>query len=134
MGLASRGGGNEYLPTGAANTQKEQLASAGANDLSQQQFGVEQYSQDVGRKNREQAGAGLQALSGDYNPNAIASGASSATGSAYDMEKQNSMQAYQQFDAIASGIGELGKAASGGVSAGAYAMNAASGIKPPSAG
>lgn len=116
--LAAQGGGNEALPTGASATLKGQLASAGANALSQQQTGITEANYEQGRQNWSNATAGLNALSQDYNPNQVASAASGAGSSAYGEAEQNAMQGYQQFDQIASGIGSLASAASAGATTG----------------
>jgi hypothetical protein len=134
MGLSARGGGNEVLPSGAANTMKEQLASAGSNEMATQESGVERYSQDVGRENWLTAGAGMKQLGQLYDPSAIASGANSATGSAYSMEHQNAMQASQQFSAYAGGVAALGKAATGGMATGFDMANAGAGQMVPVGG
>jgi hypothetical protein len=101
MQQASRGGGNEYLPTGAAAAQKEQLASASANDLGNKQFQVSQYSQDVGRQNWTAANAGLQQLGQQYSPNASMTGATSAGDQAFSDANQIQTMKNQEQGAIA---------------------------------
>ncbi len=107
MGLAARGGGNEFLPNGAANTMKEQLAASGANEMSNQQLQATQANYAQGNKNWQEATGGLQALQGDYGAQALAGSAESSGNAAYSDAHQNAMQASQQFDAYASGFKDI---------------------------
>jgi hypothetical protein len=126
--IAQQGGGNEYLPSGAQNTLKQQMASSAASDLSGEQSKIAQYSQDTGRQLWSQAGAGLNALSGEYGANQLAGEATTAGNSAYGEAQQNAMQGYQQFGAIAGGISELAKSAASFTPVGAAANAAKGGI------
>ena len=116
--LSAQGGGNEFLPSGASAQLKSQLATAGANQMSQEQLGATEANYAQGRTNYNQATAGLQALQGDYNPNALAGETTSATQGAYQDATQNAMQATQQFSAIAGGVSGLMKSAATDATAG----------------
>jgi len=117
-GLAARGGGNEFLPTGSSAALQSQLATSAASELSQEQLGITRANYAQGRQNWQQATAGLNALAGEYNPNALASEASGANKSAFGeatqiQEMQNQMEA-----GIAGGITSLAGAAVGALGGG----------------
>jgi hypothetical protein len=117
--LASRGGGNEVLPTGADAALRGSLASSAASELSQEELGITRANYAQGRQNWSQATAGLDALSGQYNPNAIAGEATGANASAFgEATKVQEMQ-NQKEQAIAGGIASL---AMGAATFGAGAM------------
>lgn len=115
--LAARGGGNEVLPTGSSAALRGQLASSAANELSQEQSAITRANYSQGRSNWSQATAGLNALAGEYNPEAIANSASSATQSAFgDATKVQEMKNQREM-AIAGGITSLASGfLTGGVS------------------
>jgi hypothetical protein len=110
-GLAARGGGNEVLPSGAETQLKAGLASAGANQMSQEQLGITKANYDQGRANFGNATAGLNALAEEYNPNQIASSANNANQSAFgEADKIN--QQNNQWQSDIAGL------ATGGIKAG----------------
>jgi hypothetical protein len=105
--LAVRGGGNEVLPSGAADQLKEELASAGAAQSSalENQITTANYAQ--GRKNWQEAGAGLSALAGEFNPSAYGSLTSGANQAAFsEATKIQDMKNQEQAD-IAGGVASL---------------------------
>lgn len=117
--LAAQGGGNEFLPTGARAALKGNLASAASNELSQEQLGITRANYAQGRQNWSQATAGLNALAGEYDPNAIAGESNSANSSAFgEATKVQEMQ-NEKEQAIAGGITSL---AMGAASFGAGGM------------
>lgn len=105
--LAARGGGNEYLPTGAGAALRGTLASAAANELSQANIGITEANYGQGRQNWREATAGLNALAQEYNPNPAASGAQSGFGSAFGMYDKIQQEKNQKEAAIAGGITSL---------------------------
>lgn len=112
--LAARGGGNEFLPTGARAALKGSLASSAANALSQAQIGITEANYAQGRSNWSQANAGLQALAEAYNPNAIAGQANQGLSSSFNMAHQINQEQNQKWADIAGGITGLASMAAGG--------------------
>jgi hypothetical protein len=113
--LASQGGGNEFLPSGAAGALKSNLATAAANQQSQEQLAVTQANYATGRQNWQQATAGLNALVGEYNPNAIAGQATGATQGAFQDQTKVQDMKNQEVASIVGGITGL---ATGGLMGG----------------
>jgi hypothetical protein len=105
--LAARGGGNEFLPTGARAALKGTLASAAANELTQADIGITEANYGQGRRNWSEATGGLQALAQAYNPNPSASGAQSGFESSFSMYDKIQQQKNQKEAAIAGGITSL---------------------------
>jgi hypothetical protein len=105
--LAARGGGNEFLPTGAEASMKGSLASAAANQLSNEQLGITRANYATGRENWKEATAGLDALARDYNPNPIADEATGANKEAFNQASQIQQMKNQKESAIAGGITSL---------------------------
>lgn len=128
--LDSRGGGNEILPTGADAALRGSLASSAASELSQEELGITRANYAQGRSNWSQATAGLNALAGEYNPNAIAGEATGANQSAFSEATKIQEMQNQKEQAIAGGITSLAMgaatfgmgAASGGFSGGLSAL------------
>lgn len=109
--LAAQGGGNEALPSGAANQLKAGLASAGANQMSQEQLGITNANYNQGRANFGNATAGLDALAQAYNPTGIANSANQSNSSAFgEADKIN--QENNQWESDVAGL------ATGGIKAG----------------
>ena len=109
--LAAEGGGNAYLPTGAAAALKGQLATSAANQTSQEQLGITQANYNQGRQNWQNATAGLNALAQEYNPNAIAGEATNANQGAFGEASNIQQQENQEQSAIAGGIAGLAMSA-----------------------
>jgi hypothetical protein len=109
--LSSQGGGNEYLPTGAAASLKGNLASSAANQLSSEQLAITNQNYNLGRSNWQNATSGLNALAGEYNPNAIAGQASganqSAAGQAKEINQENNQWQGELAGVITGGISAL---------------------------
>lgn len=123
---STRGGGNQVLPTGAANVQKENLAAAAANQESNAQLGITNANYAQGRQNWQQATAGLNALGQDYNPSNLGSLGNTANnqafGQATDIMKEQQTAAQGVFGLGASLLSDIPGAA-GGLSAGISALN-----------
>lgn len=105
--LGSRGGGNEFLPTGAEGQLRAALATSGAQEMSQEQLGITRANYAQGRQNWQEATGGLRALSQEYDPSAIANETTSATGQAFGEESQIQQMKNQKESAIAGGIAGL---------------------------
>jgi N-acetyl-beta-hexosaminidase len=105
--LSARGGGNEFLPSGAQDQLKAALASAGANQMSQEQLGITKANYDQGRANFGNATAGLNALAQEYNPNAIAGQTTDASKNAFGDATEIQQMQNQKESAIAGGIASL---------------------------
>jgi hypothetical protein len=125
--LSAQGGGNEYLPSGASAALKSNLASAAANQQSQEQLGVTEANYAQGRQNWQQATGGLNALAQEYNPTAIAGATNTASQNAFGQASQIQQMKNQEESEIAGGImslgtgfltGGLSNLASGGAQAG----------------
>ena len=118
--LGSRGGGNEFLPTGAEGQLRATLAQGAASQASQEQLAITRANYAQGRQNWAQATAGLNALAGEYNPNAIAGQATTATQGAFqDATKIQEMQNQAVAGIgglVASAIPFAGKGIAGGLS------------------
>jgi hypothetical protein len=105
--LGARGGGNEFLPTGADASLKGELAASAANQMSSEQLGITNANYTQGRQNWSQATAGLNALAGEYNPGQIAGEANTANQSAFGEANQIQTMQNQKESAIAGGITSL---------------------------
>jgi hypothetical protein len=109
--LAARGGGNEFLPSGAKDQLHTALGAAAANQMSEDQLAITKANYDQGRANFGNATAGLNALAQEYNPNPIANSASSSNEAAFgEATKIQDMQ-NQKEGAIAGGIAGLAMSA-----------------------
>lgn len=106
--LAARGGGNEVLPTGARGALQETLASAAADQMSKEQLGITEANYGQGRKNWQEATAGLSALANQYDPTAFSGQAQKGFTSSFDMANQIQQQNNQAEAAIAGGVLSLG--------------------------
>ena len=109
--LSARGGGNEFLPTGSEAALRGGIATAAANQQSGEQLAATEANYAQGRSNFGQATAGLNALSQEYNPNAIAGEATQANQSAFGQASKIN-QENNQWESDLAGI------ATGGVKAG----------------
>jgi hypothetical protein len=106
--LAARGGGQEFLPTGAAASLKGTLASAAADTLSREQSAITTANYGQGRQNWQQATAGLSALANQYDPTAFSGQSQSGYNSAFGMAHTINQEQSQKEAAIAGGIAALG--------------------------
>lgn len=106
--LAARGGGNEVLPTGSEAALKGGIATAAANQQSGEQLAATEANYAQGRQNFGNATSGLNALSQEYNPNAIAGQATTAQNAAFGQETKIQDMKNQEVADIAGGIVGLG--------------------------
>jgi len=109
--MATAGGGNTYIPSGAATQMQGQLASAGASQEAQSQNAITQAGYQQGQQNYWSA---LGAYGGSMpNPNAFAQSAVGAGG-----DVNNAIEAEVQADqgwmgALGGALGGLGSAFQG---------------------
>jgi hypothetical protein len=134
--LAVRGGGNEFLPSGADAQLREELASNAAAKSSDLQNQIVAANYGQGRKNWEQATAGLEALSGRYDPTAFGSLTTGANQNAFGEATQVQNMKNQKEAEIAGGVASLamdaatfgaGAMGGGGISGGLKALTGVSG-------
>jgi len=109
--LATRGGGNEILPTGASAALKETLASQAAQAQSAANLGITRENYAQGRQNWREATAGLETLGQQYNPVATGGLATGANQAAFGEASQIQQQQNQLGADIAGGITSLGMGA-----------------------
>jgi hypothetical protein len=112
---STRGGGNQVLPTGAANEQKENLAAAAANQESNAQLGITNANYAQGNANWRAATSGLQALGQDYNPSSFGSLGNTANNQAFGQASQIQQEQQQAADAPFALAGSVAMDALGGV-------------------
>jgi hypothetical protein len=123
---STRGGGNQLLPTGAANAQKENLAASAANQSSNLSSQITEANYAQGNKNWQAATSGLNALGQDYNPSSLGNLGVNETGQAFgaagtiNQEKEAATQG--AFGLGASLLGDVIPGA-GMLSAGISALN-----------
>jgi len=77
---AAQGGGNSYLPTGAQAAQQGALASAYANQASNQLLGIQQAGYQQGYNQYQSAIGQLGGVAGMYNPTGYAGSANQGGG------------------------------------------------------
>jgi hypothetical protein len=81
--LAARGGGDSFMPNGAADQLRSGLASSAANESSKEELGIDEANYGQGRTNYNNAVGGLENVAGQYNPNATANAATGASQAAF---------------------------------------------------
>jgi|ERR1700721_508625 len=129
---AAVGGGNTLLPSGVASQQQAALASAGANQGSNELLGIQQAGYQQGNANYNNAVSQLGGVAKTYDPTAYAGAAnqagSSAFSSASTIQQQNAAASPWNFFApILGGVTQAGLSAltgipTGGSSGGASAL------------
>lgn len=100
---ASRGGGDQYLPSGVDAQTDAQLASSGANQTSSQLLGIKQAGYEQGRQNYQNAVSSLGGVAQQYNPTGYSNSATGA-GSLAD----NQASTVQKANQAASPWGTIG--------------------------
>lgn len=116
--LAAQGGGNAYLPSGATAALQGRLSQAAADQQSSENLAITNANYTTGRQNWQNAVTGLNALSQDYNPNALAEQASGANKSAFEQANQIQDMRNQKESEIAGGVMSLATGLAGGVAGG----------------
>ena len=109
--MAAQGGGNEFLPNGARNIQKETLASQAAAQSANEGLAITRANYAQGRQNWQSATSGLNALAEGYAPNQVGGLASStgnsAFGEATEVNKEKGQLAATLGGALKAGLGVL---------------------------
>jgi len=85
---AAAGGGNTLLPNGAQSAQQGALASAAANNQSNQLLGIQQAGYQQGLQNFNNAVGQLGGVASQYNPTAYSGQATGAGTSAFNEQTQ----------------------------------------------
>jgi hypothetical protein len=114
----AEGGGNNFLPSGVNQTQRANLASAGAAEQSQQQQQIVQANYATGRQNFNNAAGVLGQTASTLNPTGTANaavGAGSAAASTADTIQQQSTSAWTS---VLGALGGVASAAVGGMGRG----------------
>lgn len=80
--MATEGGGDNPLPSGADQQVRGEIASSAASELSREESQILDQSYTAGRENFREAGAALSTVAGQFDPTAFESNATSAGSSA----------------------------------------------------
>jgi hypothetical protein len=111
--LSARGGGDEELPSGAADQLHASLATSAAKESSDQQLGITEADYSTGRANYSNAVSGLEGVAGEYNPNATAGAANNANQTSFSDASQINQENNAWQGQVAGLVGGLGAAAIG---------------------
>jgi hypothetical protein len=102
--LGARGGGNEFIPNGAANELHSELATKAADTMSNEGLGITEANYEQGRKNWSEATGGLQRVAAEYDPATLAKYAgaegSSAFGSADKVSNETNAASTSLWNSI----------------------------------
>lgn len=109
--LASEGGGNTYIPSGAKSQINEELASSGAQNLGNQELGITEADYATGRQDYLDAAGILGGVAGQYNPTGYAGATTSAGSSAETTANQINQENNSWVNAVVGGISGAGSAA-----------------------
>lgn len=110
--IASQGGGNSSLPSGAAIGVQENLASQAANETSSELSQINQQNYAVGRQNYQNAVQGEEAAPGVFGAATGAAGAANQGGSAAGETWNNISQQQQSWmGPVFGALGAVGGAA-----------------------
>ncbi|HZS43435.1 MAG TPA: hypothetical protein VFA52_04590 [Candidatus Paceibacterota bacterium] len=117
--LAARGGGQEFLPSGARESLESSLASAAASEAARQKQAITLQNYNLGRQNWLAATAGLHQLASQYNPLGFAGAAQQGFSSSFDMANKIAQQRSQKQamlgGLIGSGLMDLATFGAGGL-------------------
>lgn len=114
---AGAGGGNEYIPSGEAEQQKDELASAAAGQESSEQNQILEDNYATGRENWEAAEQGLLGAGGVYSPATALFGQTTNAGSA---ASETADQIAQENNSWMGAVGGMLGAAAGGWASGGF--------------
>lgn len=108
---AAQGGGNTYIPSGAKTQVNEELASSAAQNIGNQELGIQEQNYATGRSNYLEAANILGGVAGQYNPTGYANAATGA-GSAASTTANEIAQENNSWMNMVTGIagGALGAA------------------------
>lgn len=116
--IAARGGGNQYIPSGADDQMREQLAAAAAESQSNKELNITQEDYAQGRQNWAEATRGLAGAPGVFGTATGAGSAATGAGGAAEQGANDVAMADNSWvNATIGAIGGVaGAAASGGMS------------------
>jgi hypothetical protein len=107
---AAEGGGNTYLPSGAATQLKAETAASAAQQESSEQEQITQANYNQGYSEWEQAASGLGGVASDLNPTAYSSSATSAGSAAASTANQIASENNSWINAALGAAGAVGGA------------------------
>ena len=130
--IASRGGGNMYLPSGAADQLQAGLQTSAASQQAATQNQITQAGYAQGLSNFDTAASALGGVSSQYNPTGYAGQATSANQAAFneaDIIQQQNTAWEGQLGGIIGGVagsflGGVGKGIGQGIGAGSQTASA----------
>lgn len=102
------GGGGEYLPTGAQEAAKAGMASSAAENLSNEETGIDEANWNQGYQEWLNAGSGLQAIAAGENPTGFANAATSAGSAASTTANDIATQENSWVNAAIGAVGSIG--------------------------
>lgn len=116
-GLAARGGGNAYIPSGADDQLRETLASSAAAQESNAKNQIVQEDYATGRDNWLKAAAGLSGATNVFNPVTGMNDSATSAGNAAEKTENEIQQADNSWVGAVTGMagGILGSVATGGM-------------------
>ncbi|HZQ90380.1 MAG TPA: hypothetical protein VFA60_01150 [Terriglobales bacterium] len=115
-GLAARGGGNAFIPSGADEQLRQELASSAAENEANQKLRIVQADYDTGRDNYFRAATGLAGAPSVFNPAiGFTNAATSAGSAAADTANQITQANNSWVGAVTGALGGIaGAAVTGG--------------------
>jgi hypothetical protein len=111
----AEGGGNSFLPAGAAEEQKAQLAGSAASLQSGEQLGIQQADYSQGLQNYQFASNELAGVASQLNPAGFANSATGAGGAASTTANEVSQANNSWMNLVSGGLGALGQATQGNI-------------------
>lgn len=102
--LAAEGGGNSYIPSGAKTQLNEELASSAAQNVGNQELGIEEQNYATGRSNYLEAAGILGGVAGQYNPTGYAGAATGAGSAAETTANQINQENNSWVNAVVGGL------------------------------
>jgi hypothetical protein len=112
---AAEGGGNNPLPSGGQTQLKEEVATSAAGQESQEEQQIQQADYAQGYSEFENAGQELGVVSGQLNPEAFESGATSEGSSAETTANQINQEQNSWIAPVLGAAGAIGTAGIGAI-------------------
>ena len=109
--LAAEGGGNTYIPSGAKTQVQEELASSAAQNIGNQELGIQENDYATGRQNYLEAAGILGGVASQYNPTGYAGAATNAGSAAETTANQINQENNSWVNAVVGGVTGLAGAA-----------------------
>jgi hypothetical protein len=105
--LASEGGGNTYIPSGAKTQLNEELATSAAQNIGNEELGIEESNYATGRQNYLQAAGILGGVAAQDNPGSFANAATGAGSAAGTTANQIAQENNSWVNAVIGGVSGL---------------------------